>query len=48
MGVCQLSEDVSRLVRGECESERLIVYLAVMMQRNALVIKAADIRHLLK
>ena len=46
--VSQLSEEVSRLARGECGSERLVVYLAVMMQRNALVRKAADICHLLK
>ena len=46
--VSQLSEEVSRLARGECRSERLIVYLAVMMQKDALVKKAADIRRLLK
>lgn len=46
--VSLLSEEVSRLARHELRSESLIDYLAVMLERDALVKKTADVHHQLK
>ena len=46
--VSLLSEEMSSLSRGEAKSERLIVFLVVMLQRDGLVKKGSDVRRLLK
>ena len=43
-----LSEKVLKLAIGEVRSERLIVFLVVLLQQDALVKKGAHVRHLLK
>ena len=46
--VSLLSEEVSRLASSEVNSERLIVFTVVMLQRDAMVKKGTDVRRMLK
>ena len=43
-----LSDEISSLSQGDVKSERVIVFLAVLLQRDTLVRKASDVRRLLK
>ena len=42
-----LSSEVNLLVQGSMSSERVIVFLTVLLQRDPMVKRGADIRHLL-
>ena len=46
--VSLLSEEVSKLANGEFRSERLVVFMSVLLQRDPLVKKGADVRRLLR
>ena len=46
--VSQLTDEISRLATGEEKSERFIAFMAVMLQRGAMVKRGADVRRLVK
>ena len=46
--VSQLPDEISRLATGEEKSEWFVVFMVVMLQRDAMVKMGADVRHLVK